>query len=209
MQEENIKLSLDSISASEETKNKIYLNVLEKTRKKDEKKQKTSLSFKKAYRFVMPIAACVCIMLLSVTIIFGGNNSVSPISHRNSGYVAVQSASDLESIGVYLTLPNSALSPTYEIVDGNIASVNFSIDGKTYFLKASKISGDFSGVTGEVISSESFLSKNDGVISIVSSFDITATKAYWTDGKVNFYLYTYDDITSSEFIDVATSIITK
>ncbi len=212
MQEDNIKRSIDCISASDETKNKIYSTVLAKNKALEEKKRKKTNFFKKAYRFALPAAACFCIMLLSAVFIFGGSNDVSPISHRMSDFEVVESEKDFEKIGVSLTLPSNVENPTFEIIDKNIASIVFDIDGKTFFLKASKISGDFSGITGEETITESFLPKNNGVISTVSSpdiYDIKAIKAYWTNGTVNFYLYSYDDVSVDCLIDVATSIITK
>ncbi len=209
MQENDIRSSIDAITASEEAKNRIYKSVLVKTEAKTQKKRKTSAFFAKSRRTLMPIAACFCIVLFCGVFLFGGGDAGSPVTHRSSAYHTVASVSDFEDIGVFVALPSSAENEMFEIIDGNIASATFDIGGKTYFVKASDISGDFTGVTGEESIVEAFSSKQNGVITKITSYTTTALKAYWTDGKVNFYLYTYADVTLDEFVEVADLIVTK
>lgn len=203
MKEKDIKKSIDSVTADEETKSRIYKNVLARAENAESKKSKSRFSFKRAMRYALPLAACFCIMLLGSVFIFGGNDAPDvPNVNRGNPIVTMDGPSGFEAMGISAKAPDYAENVEYYVIDEKIAAIAFDVNGKTFYLRASNQSGDFSGVDGKILFSESFYSQKDGVLYIMQSVNGVIFKAHWTDGKTNFYLTSFGDVSKDDFIKV-------
>ncbi len=108
------------------------------------------------------IAACLAIVISSVLIY----NSSNTTDFDPNPAVIVESAADFEGMGIVMDIPPNAIDPTYSILDGIVAQINFSLDGNKFTLNASKIksgvelhgmAGDFDDVTtSTVIENENY-----------------------------------------------------
>ena len=203
MKEEDIKKSINSVTVDEETKKRIYKNVLARAESFERKKSKSRFSFKRAMRYALPLAACFCIMLFGSVFIFGGNDTPDgPIVHRGNPIGIMVGPSGFEAMGISAKAPDCAENVEYSVIDEKIAAIAFDVDGKTFYLRASNQSGDFSGVNGKVLFTESFYSQKDGVLYTLQSATGVIFKAHWTDGKTNFYLTSFGEISKEDFIKV-------
>ena len=106
-----------------------------------------------------------------------------------SPFEDVQGAADFEKLGFSIDAPEGAEDVTYCIMDGEIAQVDFTLDGRSYLYRAAKLDGDFSGANGEVVGSASLNAEYDAVLDRLSP---EMWRAHWSKDGVSYYLSNFD-----------------
>lgn len=149
----------------------MYQNILEKAQGEKEKAaQKKSPA--KILRIAIPAAACLCIAVWGITHtnFFGSSPAASLTEDLGvqgaNPFLEVSSAEEFKKIGIDIEAPEGAENISYAIISGNIASISYDKDGDSYTFRASEQSGDFSGIYGEVISSEPLDSESGAVLTV-------------------------------------------
>lgn len=79
---------------------------------------------------------------------------------------------------------------SYFIIDGEIAEIRFTLDGKRYLARASAQEGDFSGLYGQESDAETVDAATNAVL--VSVDTAVYQKITWTDEKINYCLHGTD-----------------
>lgn len=167
-----------------------------------EKAKVTGLS--RAIRIALPIAAgllLIAAVVLMVNRFIGRNPEVptEPTVIATNPFIEVGSAAELEKqLGISIDAPAGSTEVTYVIIDGNIAEVNFMNGGRFYSLRASKMSGDFSGLMGKEIKSEQIDSGKNAILGVIKCEEETYVKVTWTDGKINYILSNTDGASETD-----------
>lgn len=176
--------------------------VAEKVTSTPEKAKVTDLS--SVLRTYVPIAAGV-ILLAAVGLLiarFINTRPAEPTTPTDiivNPFNEVSSAAELEKqLGISIDAPSGSSEVTYVIIDGKIAEVNFMNNGNFYSLRASKISGDFSGLNGKEIKSEQIDSGKNAILSVIKCEDEKYAKVTWTDGLINYVLSNTDGASESD-----------
>ena len=201
MSSQKIKDAFDSVTPDEAAKTRMYQNILKKAEKK-----KTPVRFT---RYALPAAACLCLLVGGIWHFLpaqeeplegGGVQIANPI-------VEVENADEFDSIGIEMDAPAGAENCDYLMIDDEIACVEFDLDSHHYTLRASKESGDISGLCGTQ-GEEQTVDEEYGAV--LSSVDIDTALCYricWTDGGVNFVLFNMDGADSEKLIQIYEEII--
>lgn len=202
MSSQKIKDAFDSVTPDETAKTRMYQNILKKAEKK-----KTPVRFA---QYALPAAACLCLLVGGIWHFLpgqeeepmegGGVQMANPI-------VEVENAEEFNSIGIEMDAPEGAENCDYLVIDGEIACVEFDWDSHHYTLRASKESGDISGLYGTQ-GEEQTVDEEHGAV--LSSVDIGTALCYricWMDGGVNFVLFNMDGADSEELIQLYEEII--
>ena len=167
----------------------------DKVQTKQVQSKKSEVAFNRYIKMVLPIAACFMIAVIGIWKIVPmfGNTSTEPgFVQTPFPFVAVDSAKDFEELGIYIDAPEGSDTVNYAIIDEKTAEVCFTLDHHRYYIRASKQSGDFSGLNGKQISSDKFDSETNATLEILKSGDDTLYKLSWTDGETNFILTNID-----------------
>lgn len=190
---DKIERAIESIEPRGGAKERMLANIkrkaAEQNRETSETKKKAP-SFAEIAKWALPIAACLVIAVVGIKVIpqLAAPDEPSDVL-VGSPFVTVDSADEFEKqLGITIDAPEGASGIEYAIIDGNIAEVYFSYDEKTYSLRASGQSGDFSGLYGVEAAAEQLDSANNAVLATIRSGDQTFLKLTWTDGKVNYIL---------------------
>lgn len=210
MNENNIKNSLDKIEPQKNLKEKMYQNILNKSELQQKNNKKIPM---KIINTAIPAAACLAVFLGGIVHF---NSQKPPVSDSENSLVQavspfenVENASAFEEIGVYIDAPENAENVTYSIIDSNIASIYFTINGHNYELRASEQAGDFSGISGEIISAEQLDSKTNAVLYKIDCAPDLYWKAAWTDGKINYFLCENGAAIYQEIKEITMQIISQ
>lgn len=171
-----------------------------------QKPAKKSTAFLKIARWALPAAACLAIAVVGFNVV---PRLVSPPVESSSGveipnpFVMVNSADDFEQLLHFRAdAPNGSEDIAYSILDGSIAQVDFTYGGKGYCLRASKQSGDFSGINGTLIKNDKIDAQTDAVLETIRGFEYNYFKLNWTDGAVNFILSNRDETTTESITEI-------
>ena len=97
----------------------------------------------------------------------------------------------------------------YSILDGSIAQVDFTYSGKSYCLRASKQSGDFSGINGTLIKSDKIDAQTDAIFETIRGIEFNYFKLKWTNGAVTFILSNGDETTAESITEIYRKIKQK
>lgn len=201
MNENKIKNALDSVEPTENAKKRMYDNIMKKAQqqKAEAEKPEETVQKPKAVRYItryaLPIAACFCLIALGLARFFPLNTPTEPNDSNVLGgnpFVEVQSADDFKSLAITLDAPDGAKEVSYAIIDGKIAEVRFELNGKSYFARATAQEGDFSGLFGEVVSTETIDAKTNAVLTVIKTDLNNQQKITWTNGKINYCLLATD-----------------
>lgn len=197
MSEEKIKESIDAIEPEVGAKERMYRNIMKKAQQatlteKPAEPKKKPISF---VRYVLPIAACLCLAVIGVAKLLPDNTPMQPGESYIEGgnpFAEEENAEAFKALSVTLDAPDGAQEVTYAIIDGKIAEIRFKLDGKSYLARASAQEGDFTGLNGENRSQETIDAKNNAVLTEVQTDLRTYYKIVWTNGKINYCLYGTD-----------------
>lgn len=168
---DRIKKAMDHIEPSDAAKDRMYRNILKKaSAQTEEKTEKPHFSPARIARFALPVAACLCIVVLSVTRFLPGGvpeDTVidDPPVLEGNPYAEAESAEDFFSLGITLDAPSEAENKQYAVIGGELCEVEFDYSGHSYTLRAAK-DGDPSGINGQKLSQEPV--ENGGNASLVT-----------------------------------------
>ncbi len=210
MSEKKIKESIDAIEPEAGAKERMYQNILKKAQQaapaeKSAEPKKKMVPF---VRYALPIAACLCLVLglahwlpsaPTTDPTEGGVQIANP-------FVEVESADDFKALSITLDAPDGAQEVSYFIIDGEMAEVRFTLDGKSYLARASAQEGDFSGLYGQESDAETVDAKTNAVLVRVDLDTGTYQKITWTNGKINYCLYGTDGADKSQVLAVYESL---
>ena len=156
------------------------------------------------------MAACLA-LVTTLTIGFlhpffaGDSEGNEPPVLGGSPFEDVQSAADFEEkLGFVIDAPEGAENVTYCIYDGEIARVDFTLDGYGYTYEAAKLDGNFSRVEGEAVGSTALNAEYGAVLDRVSP-DIW--RAHWSRDGVSCYLTNFDGAEESAITEVANALM--
>lgn len=196
MSENNtIKEELEKIEPAEGARERMLENIKRKAAEQNTENvrgnEKKPAVFTKIVRWVAPIAACLAIA--AVGIVFVQRQNSVPIDSEGGVQIANPLSDEMtadelrEKLGIEFKIPENAENTVCYILDGNIGDVRFEADGKSYYLRFSRKSGDFSGIFGDVLSSEIIDAENNAVLEIIGGVEKTY-KISWTNGEITFIL---------------------
>ena len=211
MSEMKIKESINAIEPEVGAKERMYQNIMKKAQQaapaeKSAEPKKKPIPF---VRYALPIAACLCLVMIGVAKFLPGNTPMRPDESNVQGgnpFVEVENAEAFKALSVTLDAPEGAQETSYAIIDGKIAEIQFELDGKSYLARASAQEGDFSGLNGEDRSQETIDAKNNAVLTEVQTDLQTYYKIVWTNGKINHCLYGTDGADKSQVLAVYESL---
>ena len=107
-------------------------------------------------------------------------------------FAEVESAEDFKALSIPLDAPDGAEEVSYFIIDGEIAEIRFTLDGKSYLARATAQTGDFSGLYGQESDAETVDAATNAVLVSVDTDTAVYQKITWTDGIINYCLYGTD-----------------
>lgn len=194
---ERIRKAIDSIEPEEGARERMLAGIKAKAKAEEQRRRmmrSRSLQW-------LAAAACFCLVVLGAfrfSGVLGGNvtppdgtmEQSNPPVMVGGPYEDVANADVLyEKTGVRINAPDGAEDVMYSVYDKSIAHVIFTREGVTYVVMAAAKSGDFSGVSGETLSSEMIDAKMSAVMTKVKDdFSGEKWKVAWTDGRVSYYL---------------------
>lgn len=208
MSEKKIKESIDAIEPESGAKERMYQNIMKKAQQnapaeKPAEPKKKSFPFA---RYALPAAACLCLVILGLARFLPGNDPSDDFVLGGSPFVEVEDAEAFKALSITLDAPAEAQEVSYAIIDGEIAEVQFVLDGKSYLARASAQDGDFSGLTGQELSQETIDAKSNAVLTEVQADPYTCYKVTWTNGKIKYCLLGYDGAAEEQVISVYDSL---
>ncbi len=202
MNENKIKEAISSVEPPSGAKERMYRNIMNKAAKQTQKSAKPPV---RLTRYALPIAACLCVVIVGLvhflspdTDIGGNEGSVM----GGNPFVEVESADAFRELSITLDAPDGADNVSYAVIDGKIAQVTFSFEEKSYLSRASAQEGDFSGLNGDELSSETVDAENNAVLISLQSDGDAVYKLTWTNGKINCCLYGTDGAGRTELLSV-------
>ena len=211
MSEKKIKGSIDAIEPEAGAKDRMYQNIMKKAQQatpaeKPAEPKKKPIPF---VRYALPIAACLCLVVIGVAKFLPSNTPVHPGESNVQGgnpFVEVESADAFRSLSITLDAPDGAQEVSYFVIDGAMAEVRFTLDGKAYQARASAQEGDFSGLNGTESDAETVDAKTNAVRVSVDVGTGVYHKITWTNGKINYCLYGTDGADKSQVLAVYESL---
>ena len=152
------------------------------------------------------MAACLA-LVTTLTIGFlhpffaGDSEGNEPPVLGGSPFGDVQSAADFEEkLGFVIDAPEGAENVTYCIYDGEIARVDFTLDGRGYTYEAAKLDGNFSRADGEAVGSTALNAEYGATLDRVS---LDTWRAHWNRDDVSYYLTNFDGAEESAITEIA------
>lgn len=229
MSENEVKKAFNAIEPEDGTRERMYANILKKAAAQraaapeenaDAPAAESNASPKTVplparrptprWKRYSAMAACLA-LVTTLTIGFlhpffaGDSEGNEPPVLGGSPFEDVQSAADLEEkLGFVIDAPEGAENVTYCIYDGEIACVDFTLDGHEYTYEAAKLDGNFSRAEGEAVGSTALNAEYGAVLDRVSP-DIW--RAHWSRDGVSCYLTNFDGAEESAITEVASALM--
>lgn len=207
----SVRESIDKIEPSEGARERMLRNIKmkaaeqQKTAEKPKPENRKVLTLNRIAKWALPVAACLAIAIVGIRIV---PDFVSPGVESDSGiqlanpFAEVQSSAEFEKqLGIAIDAPNGSENTAYFILDGSIANINFEYGGRSYTLRASKQSGDFSGVNGTLIKSDKIDAENDALLETIRG-EFNYYKLIWTDGAVKYILVNNSETFTDDIIGI-------
>ena len=163
------------------------------------------LPLHRVIRWAFPIAACLAITIIGIKII--PSLFYSPVKNNGSTQIVnpfteVQSADEFaKQLGISIDAPDGSDNVAYNILDRSIANINFEYGEHSYTLRASKQSGDFSGINGTLIKYDKIDAANDAVLETIRG-EFNYYKLTWTDGTTTYILMNNSEISTEDIIAI-------
>ena len=229
MSEKEVKKAFNAIEPEDGTRERMYANILKKAAAQraaapeenaDAPAAESNASPKTVplparrptprWKRYSAMAACLA-LVTTLTIGFlhpffaGDSEGNEPPVLGGSPFGDVQSAADFEEkLGFVIDAPEGAENVTYCIYDGEIARVDFTLDGRGYTYEAAKLDGNFSRADGEAVGSTALNAEYGAVLDRVSP-DIW--RAHWSRDGVSCYLTNFDGAEESAITEVANALM--
>ena len=90
------------------------------------------------------------------------------------------------------------------IYDGEIARVDFTLDGRGYTYEAAKLDGNFSRADGEAVGSTALNAEYGATLDRVS---LDTWRAHWNRDDVSYYLTNFDGAEESAITEIADTLM--
>ena len=229
MSENEVKKAFNAIGPEDGTRERMYANILKKAAAQraaapeenaDAPAAESNASPKTVplparrptprWKRYSAMAACLA-LVTTLTIGFlhpffaGDSEGNEPPVLGGSPFEDVQSAADLEEkLGFVIDAPEGAENVTYCIYDGEIACVDFTLDGHEYTYEAAKLDGNFSRAEGEAVGSTALNAEYGATLDRVS---LDTWRAHWNRDDVSYYLTNFDGAEESAITEVANALM--
>ena len=109
-----------------------------------------------------------------------------------------------QTLSFSIDAPEGAEDVRYNIFDGKIARVRFSLDGHSYTYEAAPLEMDLYGTTDEAVGSVSLDAEFGAVLDRLS---VDCWRASWSNDGVSYYLSNKDGASEEEITEVAQILI--
>ena len=229
MSENEVKKAFNAIEPEDGTRERMYANILKKAAAQraaapeenaDAPAAESNASPKTVplparrptprWKRYSAMAACLA-LATTLTIGFlhpffaGDSEGNEPPVLGGSPFEDVQSAADFEEkLGFVIDAPEGAENVTYCIYDGEIARVDFTLDGRGYTYEAAKLDGNFSRADGEAVGSTALNAEYGATLDRVS---LDTWRAHWNRDDVSYYLTNFDGAEESAITEIADTLM--
>lgn len=229
MSENEVKKAFNAIEPEDGTRERMYANILKKAAAQraaapeenaDAPAAESNASPKtvplparrptQRWKRYSAMAACLA-LVTTLTIGFlhpffaGDSEGNEPPVLGGSPFGDVQSAADFEEkLGFVIDAPEGAENVTYCIYDGEIARVDFTLDGRGYTYEAAKLDGNFSRADGEAVGSTALNAEYGATLDRVS---LDTWRAHWNRDDVSYYLTNFDGAEESAITEIADTLM--
>lgn len=229
MSENEVKKAFNAIEPEDGTRERMYANILKKAAAQraaapeenaDAPAAESNASPKTVplparrpttrWKRYSAMAACLA-LVTTLTIGFlhpffaGDSEGNEPPVLGGSPFEDVQSAADFEEkLGFVIDAPEGAENVTYCIYDGEIARVDFTLDGRGYTYEAAKLDGNFSRADGEAVGSTALNAEYGATLDRVS---LDTWRAHWNRDDVSYYLTNFDGAEESAITEIADTLM--
>ena len=229
MSENEVKKAFNAIGPEDGTRERMYANILKKAAAQraaapeenaDAPAAESNASPKTVplparrptprWKRYSALAACLA-LVTTLTIGFlhpffaGDSEGNEPPVLGGSPFEDVQSAADFEEkLGFVIDAPEGAENVTYCIYDGEIARVDFTLDGRGYTYEAAKLDGNFSRADGEAVGSTALNAEYGATLDRVSP---DTWRAHWNRDDVSYYLTNFDGAEESAITEIADTLM--
>ena len=229
MSENEVKKAINAIEPEDGTRERMYANILKKAAAQraaapeenaDAPAAESNASPKTVplparrptprWKRYSAMAACLA-LVTTLTIGFlhpffaGDSEGNEPPVLGGSPFGDVQSAADFEEkLGFVIDAPEGAENVTYCIYDGEIARVDFTLDGRGYTYEAAKLDGNFSRADGEAVGSTALNAEYGATLDRVS---LDTWRAHWNRDDVSYYLTNFDGAEESAITEIADTLM--
>ena len=229
MSENEVKKAFHAIAPEDGTRERMYANILKKAAAQraaapeenaDAPAAESNASPKTVplparrptprWKRYSAMAACLA-LVTTLTIGFlhpffaGDSEGNEPPVLGGSPFEDVQSAADFEEkLGFVIDAPEGAENVTYCIYDGEIARVDFTLDGRGYTYEAAKLDGNFSRADGEAVGSTALNAEYGATLDRVS---LDTWRAHWNRDDVSYYLTNFDGAEESAITEIADTLM--
>ena len=229
MSENEVKKAFNAIEPEDGTRERMYANILKKAAAQraaapeenaDAPAAESNASPKTVplparrptprWKRYSAMAACLA-LVTTLTIGFlhpffaGDSEGNEPPVLGGSPFEDVQSAADFEEkLGFVIDAPEGAENVTYCIYDGEIARVDFTLDGRGYTYEAAKLDGNFSRADGEAVGSTAL---NAGYGATLDRVSLDTWRAHWNRDDVSYYLTNFDGAEESAITEIADTLM--
>lgn len=207
-----IRKSIDNIEPADGARERMLQNIRRKAAEQQsaeiaQKSEKPkAMPLNRILKWALPVAACFAILLVGINVI--PKLGAAPVESDESvlggnPFAGEMSAEELqEKLGFSIDAPEGSENASYNVLDGNIANISFEYGGNSYTLRASKQSGDFSGINGTLIKSDKIDAANDAVLETIRGMEYNYFKLTWTDGAVTYILMNNNEISADDITGV-------
>ena len=229
MSENEVKKAFNAIEPEDGTRERMYANILKKAAAQraaapeenaDAPAAESNASPKTVplparrptprWKRYSAMAACLA-LVTTLTIGFlhpffaGDSEGNEPPVLGGSPFGDVQSAADFEEkLGFVIDAPEGAENVTYCIYDGEIARVDFTLDGRGYTYEAAKLDGNFSRADGEAVGSTALNAEYGATLDRVP---LDTWRAHWNRDDVSYYLTNFDGAEESAITEIADTLM--
>ncbi len=206
MNENEIKKAFDEIEPDESANERMYANILKKAAEHKEisaevapQKRRSLPAWQRWGRLAACVAAAVVIGIMLPRITKQLVVDDPPLLGV-SPFEDVSGSEDFEKLGFCIYAPEGAKDMYYCIYDGEIARIDFTLNGHEYTYEAAKLSGNFSRADGEAIGSASLNAEYNAVLDRLSP---ESWRAHWEKDGISFYLTNFDSASEEAISETA------
>ncbi len=202
MNEHEVKKAFDEIEPQPGARERMYANILKKAAAQQaaqaepaEKEAPAETPRKKVvplWRRWGSLAACLVIVAaacVALPRLWNGGERGDPPVLGGSPLEDASGPEDFEKLGFVIDAPAGAEDVSYTIADGEIARVDFTLDGHRYTYEAAQLEGNFSRAEGAAVGSVSLSAEYGAVLDRLSA---DSWRAHWTRDGVSCYLTNFD-----------------
>lgn len=214
MNENEIKKGLDNIEPRPGAQERMYANILKKAAEQREAPAEDIAAVRAAakrhslrcQRWGLLAACFAVIIALGVALprLMNRTETVEPPLLVGSPFEDVDGPEGFEKLGFTIDAPESAENLYYCIYDGEIARVDFTLNGHEYTYEAAKLDGNFSLAEGDAVSSTALNAEYDAALDRLAP---DTWRAHWSYDGISYYLTNFDGAAEADITDVADTLM--